>query len=430
VGHSGDGLINPHQDGRCRGLQRGARPASLTQAEKGDLFMSKVVIIGGGIIGATTAYALLKKGITDITILERDTVGSGGTGKTAGIIRCHYGVSSICALALFSLDFFENAKERIGTDIEFEQVGYLVGIGEENLEPFRASLANQRRIGVQTEEITPAEAGKLWPTAQVDDFATFCLEKRGGYGDGYATVQGLAAYLRGQGVTIKQGAKVAELILTDGKATGVALVDGEVIEADIVVVAAGAWSVPLLSPLGIELPITPQFVQEVMIDPGMDLGAPPVFSDLVSMQYVHLRNGEMLFGNSDGRAVTPITDPDVYPNHASNEAIEITAEKAINRFPGVEDPGVSTTTTGQVDSTPDNNPIISATEFAGLFVAAGMSGHGFKISPGVGQLMADIIVEGESTIPNVKASDFRLTRFAEGDLLLSPYPYVGAVGIR
>lgn len=392
--------------------------------------MSKVVIIGGGIIGATTAYALLGKGITDITILERDTVGSGGTGKTAGIIRCHYGVTSICALALYSLDFFENAKELIGTDIEFEQVGYLVGIGAENLEPFRASLANQRSIGVETEEITPAAAKELWPTANVDDFATFCLEPRGGYGDGYATVQGLAAYLRTQGVAIKQGAKVAELIAAEGKVSGVKLVDGEIVEADVVVVAAGAWSVPLLAPLGIDLPITPQFVQEVVIDPAMELGTPPVFSDLVSMQYVHLRGPELLFGNSDGSSVTPITDPDVYPNHASNEAIERTAEKAINRFPGIEDPGVSTTTTGQVDSTPDNNAIISATDISGLFVAAGMSGHGFKISPGVGRLMADIIVEGESTIPNVKASDFRLSRFAEGDLLLSPYPYVGAVGIR
>lgn len=392
--------------------------------------MSKVVIIGGGIIGATTAYALLGKGVTDITIVERDSVGSGGTGKTAGIIRCHYGVSSICALALFSLGFFENAQSLIGTDVGFEQVGYMVGVGEENLGPFRASLANQRSLGVQTDEINLAKAKELWPTSLVDDFATFCLEPRGGYGDGYATVQGLASYLRNRGVAVRQGSKVAKILTADGVTTGVELVDGEIIEADTVVVAAGAWSVPLLGALGVDLPITPQFVQEVMIDPGMELGAPPVFSDLVKMQYVHLRGGEMLFGNSDGDALTPITDPDVYPSQASNDAIEITAEKAIHRFPGIENPGVSTTTTGQIDTTPDNNPIISATEVGGVFVAAGMSGHGFKISPGVGQLMADIIIDGESTIPNVDASDFRLSRFAEGALLLSPFPYQGAFGIR
>ncbi len=392
--------------------------------------MSKVVIVGGGIIGATTAYALLGKGVSDITIVERDSVGSGGTGKTAGIIRCHYGVSSICALSLFSLGFFENAETLIGTDIGFEQVGYLVGVGEENLEPFRASLANQKRLGVDTDEVSLATVKELWPTSQVDDFATFCLEPRGGYGDGYATVQGLAGYLRKRGVTIRQGSKVAKILVEDGATTGVELVDGEVIEADTVVVASGAWSVPLLSPLGIDLPITPQFVQEVLIDPGMDLGAPPVFSDLVKMQYIHLRGEEMLFGNSEGNAITPISDPDVYPSQASNQAIEATAEKAIHRFPGIENPGVSTTTTGQVDSTPDNNPIISATDIGGLFVAAGMSGHGFKISPGVGQLMADIVVDGESSIPNVNASDFRLSRFAEGDLLVSPYPYKGSVGIR
>ena len=393
--------------------------------------MSEVVIIGAGVIGTFTAHALLERGVTDITILDRDSVGSGGTGKSAGIIRCHYGVTSIAALALESLEFFENAETILGSGIGFEQVGYLVGVGEENVEPFRASLANQAGIGVNTYEIDHAQVAELWPTAFLDDFATFCFEPGGGYGDGYATAMAVAASLRDRGVSIRQGAAVAA-ILTDGsKVTGVKLADGEVVPAGTVLVAAGPWSMPLLSPLGIELPISPSFVQEIVIDPGMDLGAPPVFSDLVSMQYVHMRNGEMLFGNSAGQgAVRAITDPDSYPNHASNEAVEATAEKAIHRFPGIEDPRVSTTSTGVIDITPDNNPIISATDYAGLYLATGMSGHGFKTSPAIGRLTAELILDGETTIPNVKASDFRLSRFAEGDLLVSPYVYKGAMGIR
>lgn len=392
--------------------------------------MSEVVIIGGGIIAATTAWALTKRGITDITILERDTVGSGGTGRTAGIVRCHYGVSSVAALALASLPFFEQAKENLDAEIGFEQVGYLVGVGPENVEPFTASVTNQQSLGVDTTLIDAQQVAELWPWAQLDDFATFCLEPRGGYADGYATVQALAAALRRKGVTIRQGATVAE-VLTDGEtAVGVKLADGEVIPADTVVVAAGVWSVPLLAPLGIKLPIVPIFVQEVLIDPGIDLGAPPVFSDIVTMQYVHLRNGELLFGNSDASALIQIEDPDVFPGRASNEAIETAAEKALHRFPGIEDPRVSTTTTGMIDQTPDQNPIISATPYRGLFVAAGMSGHGFKISPAIGQLMAELILDGDTSIPHVKASDFRLSRFEEGDLLRSPYVYSGATGIR
>lgn len=393
--------------------------------------MSEVVIIGAGVIGTATAHALVQRGITDITILDRDSVGSGGTGKSAGIIRCHYGVTSIAALAVCSREFFENAAEIVGTDIGFEQVGYLVGVGADNVEPFRASLANQRSIGVETLEIGHAEVKELWPTAHLDDFATFCLEPGGGYGDGYATAQALATSLRGHGVTIRQGAAVAAIVSDGDKVTGVKLADGEVVPAGTVLVAAGPWSMPLLSPLGIELPIAPAFVQEVVIDPGMDLGAPPVFSDLVSMQYVHMRGGEMLFGNSSGQgSVRPVTDPDVYPNHATNEAIEATAEKAMHRFPGIEDPRVSTTSTGVIDLTPDNNPIISATDYAGLYLAVGMSGHGFKTAPAIGRLTAELILDGETTIPNVKASDFRLSRFAEGDLLVSPYVYKGAMGIR
>ena len=113
-----------------------------------------------------------------------------------------------------------------------------------------------------------------------------------------------------------------------------------------------------------------------------------------------------------------------------NEAIEATADKAIHRLPGIEDPRVSTTSTGVIDLTPDNNPIISATDYAGLYLAVGMSGHGFKTAPAIGRLTAELILDGETTIPNVKASDFRLSRFAEGDLLVSPYVYKGAMGIR
>ena len=392
--------------------------------------MSEIVIIGGGIIGCATAYALARRGITDITVLERDAIGSGGTGKSAGIIRCHYGVSSVCALALASLDFFETAPDALGADVGFEQVGYLVGVGEENVEPFRASLANQRSLGVDTREIGHAEVAALWPTAYLDDFATFCFEPRGGYGDAYATTQALAGWLRRHGTSIRQGTAAAAIETAGGRVTGVRLADGEIVPAGTIIGANGAWAVPLLRPLGIELPIQPTLIQEVLIDPSVELGAPPVFSDLVSKQYVHLRAGELLFGNSAADSPSPIADPDTYPGHASNEMVELAAEKAMHRFPGIEDPRLTTTSTGVIDATPDQNPIISGTDHAGLYLATGMSGHGFKTAPALGRLTADLVLDGETTIPNVAVGDFRLSRFAEGELLVSPYAYRGAAGIR
>lgn len=188
---------------------------------------------------------------------------------------------------------------------------------------------------------------------------------------------------------------------------------------------------PLLRPLGIELPITPVLFEQVLIDPGMDIGAPPVFSDLVSHQYVSPRKGELLFGSSAAEAEAfPVVDPDTFPQRARNSTIELIAENALHRFPGIERPRISTSSNGVVDSTTDNNPILSGTDFPGLFVAAGMSGHGFKLSPAIGQFMADLTLGREISIPNVVADDFRLTRFAEGDLLVSPYVYSGSSGIR
>ena len=91
-----------------------------------------------------------------------------------------------------------------------------MGVGPENLEPFRASLANQRCLGIETHEIGHEEVAAMWPSAYLEDFATFCFEPRGGYGDGYATAQALAASLRAKGVTIRQGAKVTEIVVDGG----------------------------------------------------------------------------------------------------------------------------------------------------------------------------------------------------------------------
>jgi len=388
-----------------------------------------VVIVGAGVEGCSTAFALAEAGTTNVTVLERDAIGSGGTGRSAGIVRCHYGVPEVAALARESLEVFEHAGDILGADVGFEQVGYLVAIGEDNLEPFRASIAAQQALGIETGEISHADAQALWPTAQLEDVAAIAYEPRGGYADGYATAHAFAAAARRWGATVRQGSAVVAIGTSGGAVSGVTLADGTRVATRTVVVAASAWSVPLLRPLAIDLPITPYAVQEVLIDPGQDLGRCPVLSDMVSKQYVHQRGHELLFGDSGGFE-RPIDDPDRYPGHASDEAVERCAEKALHRFPGIAEPTVRTTSTGMIDVTPDWNPILSATHVEGLFVAAGFSGHGFKIAPAVGRLMAGIVLGTGSANPDVATDAFRLSRFEGGELLLSRYPYTGASKIR
>jgi sarcosine oxidase subunit beta len=390
----------------------------------------EVVVVGGGLEGCATAWALTRRGITDVTIVERDTVGSGGTGKSSGVVRCHYGVASLAAMATQALEVFENAADVLGTDIGFHRTGYVVGVGPENVEALRASTAAQRAVGVRTEDIDATEVQKLWPVADLAPFGAFAWEERGGYGDAYRTAQAFAAAARRAGVRLRQGTTVAEIVVEGGRAIGVRLADGSTVPADTVVLAAGPWSVPLLAAHGVDLPITVHREQIVLIDPGVDLGPVPVFSDLVSLQYVRPESGgEILVGNSDLAVLEP-ADPDAYSNRATDAFIDLTVQKVGTRFPGLDRASIASTYAGCYDVTPDFNPVISRAPIDGLVVAAGFSGHGFKISPSVGALVADLVVDGRSRLPHVPESDLRLSRFAEGAPLRSPHPYVGAGEMR
>jgi glycine/D-amino acid oxidase-like deaminating enzyme len=389
-----------------------------------------VVIVGGGIEGAAAAWALAQRGVTDVFVAERNTVGSGMTGKSSGIVRCHYGVSSLAAMATVGLEVFEKAEEIFGTDIGFRQTGYVVGVGEPNVDSLRKSLTAQRAVGVQTEEIDVGEVARLWPFADLSPFAAFAWEARGGYGDAYQTAQAFAVSARAAGVRVRQGTAMTDLLLDGDRVTGVRLADGTEVAAGTVVVATGVWTRELLARHGIDVPIRVVREQIVMISPGVDLGPVPVFSDLVSLQYIRPEpNGEVLFGNSDLSHVQD-ADPDDYLNRATEAFVDLTVDRVGTRFPGFTGAAITGSYAGCYDVTPDWNPVISRTGIDGLVVAAGFSGHGFKIAPAVGRLVADLVVDGRSADPRIPETDFRLSRFAENDLLTSPYPYVGAGEMR
>lgn len=388
------------------------------------------VVVGGGIEGAAVAWALSQRGVTDVLLAERNTVGSGMTGKSSGIVRCHYGVSSLAAMAADGLEVFESAEEIFGGDIGFRQIGYVVGVSEDNADNMRKSLAAQREVGVQTEEIDKSEVAKLWPFADLEPFGAFAWEARGGYGDAYQAAQAFIVAARAAGVRLRQNTTVTRLLLSGDRVSGVALADGSEIHADVVIIATGAWTSPLLAPYGIDVPITVHREQIVMVDPGVNLGHVPVFSDLVSLQYIRPDvGGDVLFGNSDLTQLA-VGDPDNYLNRADEAFLDLTVAKITTRFPGLDNASISSSYAGCYDVTPDWNPVISRCDIDGLVIAAGFSGHGFKIAPAVGRLVADLIIHGRSTDARIPETDFRLSRFAEGEKLVTRFPYVGAGEMR
>lgn len=386
----------------------------------------RVVIVGGGVTGLSAARAMLERGVKEVVVLERRTLGSGGTGKSSGIVRCHYGVPSLAALAWRSLPLFEE----LGHEVGFHQVGYLLVVGAGNEDALRANVEMQQGLGVEVDEVSLDGAAALWPFMHVDDVRAAAHEPRAGYADAFMLAQHFAAKARSAGAVVRQQAEVRRLLVAGDHVTGVELSDGQRIDADVVVVAAGWWTATLLSGLEIDVPLEGFRVGMMVMRAGREVSHLPVLSDLVTLHYA-LPDGDdrLVVGNSDHSEPTYV-HPDDYADRMTGPELERAAAKVTHRYEGFPDASVSHTYGGCYDITPDWNPVISEAGVEGLFVAAGFSGHGFKISPAVGDLVADLVLEGDSRDPQVRANDFRLSRFSDGDLLRSANPYAGAGEMR
>ncbi|MFC8044854.1 NAD(P)/FAD-dependent oxidoreductase [Nocardia sp. NPDC057353] len=391
---------------------------------------AEYLVVGGGLEGLAIAWSLADRGVTDVLVLERATLCSGMTGKSSGVVRCHYGVPSLAAMSWYGVGVFGAARDILDDDLGFRRCGYVVGVGPENVDPLKANVAMQQQLGIDVDFIGHDEMAELWPGLRLDDFAAFAHEPLGGRGEAYLTGMAYAAAARRLGVRIRQGTEVAELLRTGDSVTGVRTTAGETIAAGTVILAAGPWVPALTAPLGLEVPVRAQRAQLVLVDQGEPTPEVPVLSDLASLQYLCREpNGELLAGNSDHTEVEYL-DPDDYQDRADDSTVETVIGKLDHRLPAMPDPRVTGSYVGAYDVTPDYNPIIGPAPLPGLFLATGFSGHGFKISPAVGRLAAELLLDGATTLPNVDPADFRLSRFAEGAPLTSPHPYLGAGEMR
>ncbi|MCC5951369.1 MAG: FAD-binding oxidoreductase [Acidimicrobiia bacterium] len=391
---------------------------------------ASVVIIGGGIEGLSTAHALTAAGVGPVVVLERSTIGSGGTGRSSGVVRCHYGVPTLAAMAWRGTQVLEAAEEVLGGDVGFHQVGYLILVGPENAEVLRANVADLAAMGIPTEEVSTDEAAALVPYVSFEGVAAVGYEPRGGYGDAARTAGAFSDRARAAGAHVAQGTAALEVLTHGGGAVAGVRTTAGTISCEAVVVAAGVWSVPLVAPLGITLPILAQREQLVVVGPSQRWYPTPVVSDLVDLQYLRCEpTSELLVGNSD-HAHPEYVDPDHYAQRADDDFVERAIAKVLRRVPTLADAVVRSTYTGCYDVTPDYNPLIGPSEVDGLWLCCGFSGHGFKIAPAVGELVADLMLHGRSRHPDVDGAVLAPSRFAEGRPLRSTRPYVGAGEMR
>jgi len=369
-----------------------------------------VVIVGGGIIGASIAYHLTKKGVRDILVLERDRLGSGSTGKNAGGIRLQFSSEINVKLSQRSLPHIERFADEIGTDPHFHQVGYLFLITEDrDVAAFEHSLAMWSRLGVPARRVTAAEAKALFKHARTDDvrFGTFCAKD--GYADPSSMLNGYVARAREAGVTFAEDSPVTAISCTKGRVASVRAKDEE-ISARTVINAAGPWAAEVAKLAGVHLPIEPLrrhiFVTEPV--PGLDEDF-PLTIEFASGLYAHRESGGVLLGMADPNE-KPGFDDSVNPDF-----MPAVVERALARFPILERTSIKTGWAGLYEDTPDKHPILGKVDgIDGFINAAGFSGHGIMHAPATGELIAELVVDGKTSLD---ISALSASRFKSGQLV-------------
>jgi glycine/D-amino acid oxidase-like deaminating enzyme len=380
-----------------------------------------VVIIGGGVTGASTAYHLTRRGIRNVIVVDKSVIAAGGTGKSSACVRQHYSTAETCRMIRYSLDFFQHFAERTeGGSCGFRPTGYLLGVDERMRAPMEASVALQRSVGIDTRLVSAVEIREIEPRLRADDLVAGCYEPASGYCNPVETAQGFARAARAAGAHVLEDTAVVGLLLEGDRVRGVRTGAGD-IRAPVVVNAAGLWSARVSAMAGVALPISVcRHKISIVTWPEADRRPHPMVYDFVNNIYTRPELGEhILVGGLDADEAHDVADPDRYKEGVSLDESMDALARVSHRFPVLADGRIARGYAGCFDVTPDWHPILDRVGPEGYHVAAGFSGHGFKLSPAVGHMVATLIVEGTGGHPDLPT--FRLARFAEGKPIRGTY---------
>jgi glycine/D-amino acid oxidase-like deaminating enzyme len=385
------------------------------------------VVVGAGIIGTSTAFNLSRLGVKDVIVLDREGVAAQASRLSAGLVRTHYSNAPEARLALRGLHWFENWSELVGGDPGFQRTGLANPVAREDQERLRRNVAMLQEVGVETQLVGPEELVELEPDMRVDEDQLAAYEPRSGYANPGATTRAMADAARRLGVDIRDSVTVTAVRAESGRVRGVETSAG-FIAAPIVVLANGAWAVPLAAALGVELPIETVAVRLAFVTRPSAMrqgwGGHLVVLDRAHGAYTRPDDEDLsLIGLATSRV--PILTADDYETGAppSADFEELARAQVARRFPGFAGAQVVRRHSGPIDITPDLCAIIDSVEPKGLHLAVGMSGSGFKKGPAIGEAVAELVVYGDArTVP---IREFRLSRFAENDAIVSDGYQIG-----
>ncbi|MFJ5369222.1 FAD-dependent oxidoreductase [Bosea sp. CER48] len=365
---------------------------------------SRVVIIGGGIIGCSVAYHLTKLGWRDVLLLEQGRLSSGTTWHAAGLVGQLRSQSSMTRLIRYSTELYDSLESETGLATGWKRCGSVsVARTEERMTQLRRTISAARAQGVEIEELSPREAGEKWPVMRTDDLV-------GGVwlpGDGKANpsdiTQALARGARSGGAIVREGIRVTGIETEKGRVKAVQTDQGRV-ECEVLVICAGQWSRTIGQMCGVSVPL--HSAEHMYIVTGKIAGVSPnlpVMRDPDGYIYFKEEVGGLVMGGFEPDAKPWGMDGIPYPFEFQLlpddwDQFGILMENALQRVPALETAEIKTFLNGPESFTPDNNFLLGeAPEVAGVYVGAGFNSMGIASAGGAGRALAEWIVEGEAT---------------------------------
>ena len=370
-----------------------------------------VVIIGGGVMGTSTAYHLAHKGVKNVVLVEKEPFfGVMSTGQCAGGIRHQFSSAINIRLSLESIRMLERFPDEMGQDIDLRFIGYYFLLTrEEDLATFRKNVELQHSLGVMTEWLEPDEIARRVPLVNLDGVKAATVYERDGLVDPSSIVQGYVSNARRLGANLFTDTQAVGVRVSGGRIQAVETNQG-IIETPALVNASGAWAPQIGDMVGVDIPIQPLRRQIVVTTPVPGVSAEfPFVIFFDSSLYFHPEGEGILTGKSNPDETIGYkldVDPDWEMLHM---------DEAMYRLPILEKAGLLSHWAGLYEVTPDAHPILGRIPMLeGFYLMAGFSGHGLMHGPVVGSLMAEEILDGRAHTVNI--DPFRYDRFLGGEL--------------
>lgn len=364
-----------------------------------------VVVIGGGVMGLSTAHRLAADGV-DVLLVERGQLGEGSTCRAAGGVRALFSDELNTRLALRSLETFERFEHDFGQPIDLHQPGYLFLLDDPtDAERFASDVVWQNALGVDSRVLDVAEAVRRAPIIDPAGLVGAVLSPRDGHCTPESVVLGYATAVRRLGGRIVTGCAVTG-IETDGGDIIAVVTEAGRVATTVVVCAAGAWSAEVGGWVGVDLPVRPLRRQIVVTDP-VDVPADLPFTiDFGTSFYVHREGPGLLMGCAEA------SDAWGFDLRRDPAFLEVLAAHIAHRAPAIADVGIASGWAGLYEVTPDHNALIGEASSVSRFLyATGFSGHGFLQGPAVGEVVADLVL---GRPPVVDVGELSAERFASG----------------